>query len=204
MTVVFCILFAGMPKDFYRGDAVSIKMSAIYWVNTGSFGFAPKDHHLIEPLLESEGQYYILNPTTNRYYPRWEVLNGVLHAVPELFQRHRTLKPTPEVIYRHNVFNALLGAVVAGLLFFLASLITREKSQGLCLWGPFCLPLRMELPQGPDQRDISPPFVFAMMAGFCAAWGISKSECFRFYALTVSTLRWPCVSFLVFTMLYPW
>ncbi|MBL90476.1 MAG: hypothetical protein CMH56_01500 [Myxococcales bacterium] len=187
MTAVFCILFAGMPKDFYRGDAVSIKMSAIYWVNTGSFGFAPKDHHLIEPLLESEGQYYILNPANNRYYPRWEVLNGVLHAVPELFQRHRTLKPTPEVIFRHNVFNALLGSVVAGLLLFLASFITPRKIAGaLFVCAVLFASYEWNYLRAQTKEIFLLLFVFAMMAGFWAAWGaFQRGERLRFYALTV-------------------
>lgn len=126
MASIFVVQVWIMPKEFYRGDSYALKMSAIHWLETGEMGIHPRDEHLIRPMLERKNQIFIQNPENLRYYAKWEFFNLVLQALPELFFSHTALTPTPEVIFRHNLMNALLAAVLGGLLFALAGLYTQR------------------------------------------------------------------------------
>lgn len=121
-----------MPREFYRGDAYALKLSAINLVSNQSFGIPPHrtSDQSIANLLASKGQYFHKNERNGFYYSRWGAFSTTLFALPELFVTHdtsRQLQVGPQSILAHNVFNILVSMATAGLLFAIAGLYTSQN-----------------------------------------------------------------------------
>ena len=118
--------FLMMPREFYRGDSASIKLSAINLIKNHDFGIDINKFPIDKGLLKNDGQYFHLNQEKNKYFNRWGFFVTLLFAVPEYFnQTSNYLGLTIGSIFNHNIFNILISL---GIFFYLFQILSKYSS----------------------------------------------------------------------------
>ncbi len=118
--------FLIMPREFYRGDSASIKLSAINLVKNHEFGIDLNKFPIDKGLLKVEGQYFHFNKDRGRYFNRWGFFVTLLFAVPEYFnQSSDFLGISTSSVFNHNIFNILVSV---GIFFYLFQILSKYSS----------------------------------------------------------------------------
>lgn len=131
LAVVFSVLFATMPSWLYVGDAMSIRLSTIQLLTTGTTGIRSAD-----PPFGARGQYFFEHPDGGIWHPKYGIANTVAYLPPlflekmwvgklalndgESWDRQAYLARC----FFLNAYNILLALVIAGYLHALAMLYT--------------------------------------------------------------------------------
>jgi hypothetical protein len=118
--------FLMMPREFYRGDSASIKLSAINLIKNHDFGIDINKFPIDKGLLKNDGQYFHLNQEKNKYFNRWGFFVTLLFAVPEYFnQSSDFLGISPSSVFNHNIFNVLVSVCI---FFYLFKILSKYSS----------------------------------------------------------------------------
>lgn len=126
-SLTFILGFIFMPKDFYAGDSVAIKMTAINFVNTGKIGLPLKEREILGALVKNKDQYFFENEKKNKLYQRWGALNPITFAIPDLLSSTDDYEITSQHTFRHNIYNIILYTLFAFIFIKTLELFTKNK-----------------------------------------------------------------------------
>src|SRR5919108_1805587 len=125
---VALVNFASMPSEFLDGDPAAWREEARSIALRGELSVAPEfAARFFEP-----GQYFVRNDLSGRYYSKYGVMNALM-SLPPLWAQAAAggdiSKPgTYPSLLAFNLWNVLLSAVLAALLYSLAGLYTTRAS----------------------------------------------------------------------------
>jgi len=116
--------FAGMPGQFLDGDPAAWREEARSIVLRGELSVPPEfASRFFEP-----GQYFVRNESNGRYYSKYGVMNALMSLPPLWAQAAAgsdiSTPGTYPSLLAFNLWNVALSALLAALLYRLASLYT--------------------------------------------------------------------------------
>lgn len=140
--IVGAINWVTMPRFFYRGDASTIKLTAINLVKTGQMGIDYAQRPFIKEFLSRKGQFFHENDQRQKFYSRWGFFNTLVFAVPELFRDNPFVVLTYQSMLYHNYLNIVVSILVACYLFAAATLFVESRAIAVvytlaCLYATF-------------------------------------------------------------------
>ena len=122
---VVVINFAWMPGQFLDGDPAAWREEARSIVASGELAVPAR----IAQRFGEPGQYFARNEETGAYYSKYGVMNAVM-SVPPLFVERVAGGLSERLTYPslllHNLWNIVLGALLAAVLYHLAALYTQR------------------------------------------------------------------------------
>ena len=124
---VVVINFAWMPGQFLDGDPAAWREEARSLVAAGELAVPAR----IAERFGEPGQYFARNEETGAYYSKYGLMNALM-SVPPLFAERITGGLSDRLTYPslilHNLWNIVLGALLAALLYHLAALYTQRTA----------------------------------------------------------------------------
>jgi hypothetical protein len=124
--IVGIVNFLTMPKYFYPGDALAIKLSAINLLTNNDLGISYSNRDRIEDFFAVPGHGFHDNASKRKYYSRWGFINTIIFAVPELMNSKNVIEIDNNTIFYHNCFNVATSILIAIYLFNIGCLYSRS------------------------------------------------------------------------------
>src|SRR5262249_22898486 len=124
---VVLVNFVAMPGEFLRGDPAAWREEARSIVAAGELAVPAR----VAERYGQPGQYFARNEKTGAYYLKYGLMNALM-LVPPLFVERVTGALSDRLTYPslllHNLWNIVLSALLAAMLYHLAALYTQRTA----------------------------------------------------------------------------